>query len=107
MLLARSLGKTLRELGQSMGLDEFMLWIREYNRSPWGEERADLRSAIVAATNANIHRGKNTTAFKVGDFMPKFGAKLLPKMTPKDQAIFNDHMARLHNKIISKRDRSG
>lgn len=39
---------------------------------PWGEERADLRSGIVASTIANVNRGKNTPAFKPEDFMPKY-----------------------------------
>jgi len=39
---------------------------------PFGEKRADLRSAIVACTFANAHRGKNQKAFKPVDFIPQF-----------------------------------
>jgi hypothetical protein len=38
---------------------------------PWGEERADLRAGIVAATIANLFRRKGRT-LKPRDFMPKF-----------------------------------
>jgi len=39
---------------------------------PFGEQRADLRSAIIACTMANAWRGKNQPAFKPADFMPRF-----------------------------------
>lgn len=43
---------------------------------PFGEERADLRAGIVAATIANcLARGKGKPAFKVRDFMPRFEVK--------------------------------
>lgn len=34
---------------------------------------------MVAATLANVHRGRNTPAYKPGDFMPKFGPAAKPK----------------------------
>lgn len=40
---------------------------------PFGEERADLRAAIVATVIANVFRGKKQRPFKLSDFMPKFG----------------------------------
>ncbi len=50
---------------------EFLEWMNVYQRDPWGEERADYRAGIVAATLANIHRSKGRR-FKPDDFMPKF-----------------------------------
>ena len=44
---------------------------------PFGEERADLRSAIIAATVANVHRGKKQRPFRPADFMPKFGGPVV------------------------------
>lgn len=42
-----------------------------YRLDPWGEERADLRSAIIAATLANINRDpKKGRPFRPVDFMP-------------------------------------
>lgn len=40
---------------------------------PFGEERADLRSAIIACQVANAFgRRKDQKPFEVSDFMPKF-----------------------------------
>jgi hypothetical protein len=47
-------------------------WIEYARLEPFGEERADLRSAIVAATMANLWRGKGSKAAKAEDFMPTF-----------------------------------
>lgn len=47
-------------------------WMAYYRLEPWGEERADRRSAIIATTIANIHRGKNRAPYKIEQFMPKF-----------------------------------
>lgn len=46
------------------------MWWGEYCRSPWGELRQDTGFGIVAATLANVNRGKNTPPFKPADFMP-------------------------------------
>ena len=55
----------------------------------FGEERADLRAGIVAATVANcLARRKGQPAFRVKDFMPSFD---LPKRTaeaPTREALF-------------------
>jgi len=49
-------------------------WRRYAELEPFGEERADLRSAILSALVANAWlRGKNRPAYKISDFMPKFG----------------------------------
>lgn len=53
---------------------ELVEWMAYYELEPWGEERADLRAAIVASTIANIFRGKRA-AYKVEDFMPEFGRR--------------------------------
>lgn len=37
---------------------------------PVGELRADVRAGLVAATVANVHRGRGQRAFTPGDFMP-------------------------------------
>lgn len=46
-------------------------WMIFYQLEPWGEKRADLRAGIVAATVANVHRGKKDKALKAEDFMPE------------------------------------
>jgi len=47
-------------------------WMAYYQIEPFGEERGDLRAAIIASTLANIWRGKNSKSYKPSDFMPKF-----------------------------------
>ena len=51
---------------------EFAEWMAIDRLDPYGAERADLRSGIVAATFANAFRKKGGRAFKAADFMPKF-----------------------------------
>ena len=62
--------------------------------SPFGDERSDLQAGIIASTIANVHRGKNTSAFKPEDFMP------YSKREPiSDEAIkrrINKFMRRYH-----------
>ena len=41
---------------------------------PFGDERADLRAGIVAATVANVNRAKGKP-LSPSDFMPDFGQK--------------------------------
>lgn len=75
------MGKTVRQLDMEIGSDEYAMWIA-YNRlEPWGEERADLRSGIVAATVANQNIGKKQKPFSAAQFMPRFRAR-----TPDDPA---------------------
>ena len=54
---------------------EFSHWIAYYEMDPWGDERADLRNAMMCATMANIHRKKGSRRITIGDFMPRFGEK--------------------------------
>ena len=42
---------------------------------PFGSETDFVGHAIVAATIANVHRGKRKKAYDVSDFMPKLGPK--------------------------------
>ena len=60
-----------------MSATQFRRWMDYAQAEPFGEERADLRSAIVAMTVANSAGGKT----KVGDFMPQFN-----KPKPKRQS---------------------
>jgi hypothetical protein len=62
------LGKTQNELLRSLTRKELLEW-QVYDRiEPFGEQRADLRSAIVATVVNNSQGGKA----KVKDFMPTF-----------------------------------
>ena len=52
-----------------MSSRELSEWIAFAGIEPFGDQRADLRSAIVAATVANCHRATGK-AFAPSDFMP-------------------------------------
>ena len=50
---------------------KFRRWMAYYECEPWGEDRADLRSAIVACTIANSRpRKRGAKTYKPKDFMP-------------------------------------
>lgn len=53
---------------------ELTEWMAYAGLEPWGEERADLRMAIIASTIANANRDpkKRRKPFKPEDFLPKF-----------------------------------
>ena len=67
--LALALGMTVEELGERMSSRELSEWLAFDRISPIGDERDDLRSAIVASTVANCHRSRNEP-FTPQDFMP-------------------------------------
>lgn len=72
LLLARTLGMTLEEMSQRMSAREFYMHWADFRRSPWDEERADIRSGLIAATMVNIspNRKKGAKPAKIEDFMP-------------------------------------
>ena len=58
----------------SISGQQFTEWIAYAKLEPFGEERADLRMAILATLIANAIRDpdKQPTPFEVSDFMPQF-----------------------------------
>lgn len=74
---------------------EFSEWIAFNDIEPFGEERDDLRSAIVAATIANIFRGKGP-AHKVADFMPKFHKERSEAQSPEYIWAVLSTLAQIH-----------
>lgn len=70
---------TVEDLSGRMSSRELAEWMAYDRIEPFGDERADLRSAIVASTFANIHARKGKS-FAPVDFMP-FTEK------PKEQAL--------------------
>ena len=61
-----------------MSSREFAEWAAFYRLEPFGEERADLRAGIVAATMANTVRDpkQRSKPFTPQEFMPLVGAEL-------------------------------
>jgi len=62
-----ALGRTVSELEATISVREFEEWIAFYSFEPWGDERADIRSGVIASTVANVHLGGG---YSPTDFMP-------------------------------------
>jgi hypothetical protein len=84
--LALAMGLPVRELLARIGSDELTEWMAFYPLEPFGDFRADLRSAIVASTLANAHRSKEGRPFTPEDFMP-FVDRQHKADSPKTPAI--------------------
>jgi len=57
-----------------MGAGEFAQWLAYYVVEPFGEARADIRTATLAALMANINCDPETQPkpFTVADFLPDY-----------------------------------
>ena len=60
----------MAELLEGITARELTEWMAYARLEPFGELRADLRAGIVAATTANVHRGRRQRPLKPEDFMP-------------------------------------
>jgi hypothetical protein len=60
------------ELLARISSQELTEWMAYYELDPFGSERDDLRSGIVSAVIANVHRDpkKRSKPFEAADFMP-------------------------------------
>jgi len=67
-----------------MSSAEFAEWLAYYQLEPFGQDRADLPGAIVAATIANVHRG---------DHEPYTPADFLPDFTPQEPQSWQTQLA--------------
>lgn len=86
-MLARTLGRTLDELGQTMSVAEFAEHWEDYRRSPWGERRADIHAALIAQTTANYAGKMRKEAAKLTEFLIDFEKPGEPE-TELDPATF-------------------
>ena len=57
---------------EKLSLSELGIWAALWRQSPWDENRADLRTAIIASVIANVNRDtkKKSEPFRPFDFMP-------------------------------------
>ena len=76
---------------------EFKYWVAYDRLDPYGRDRVDLNSGIIAATIANVNRGKNSKAFVAGDFMPNF-EKSETRQTPKKMFALMKMFTAAHQK---------
>jgi hypothetical protein len=66
-----ALGRTVEELDASMTTDEFYQWIAYSTLEPWGEDRADWRSAHTNALLSSL-LGSGKKQIKITDYLLKF-----------------------------------
>lgn len=91
---------SVREAQLKITSAEFSEWIAYHNIEPFGEERADIRSAIIALTIANVNRTSRQPPLKIKDFMPKFG-RPKPQTWQEMKARFKS-FAQVHNERLKK-----
>jgi hypothetical protein len=75
---------TVARLQREMSEREFQEWLVYEQLEPWDEWRADLRSATICATMANVWRGKDSEPFTPADFMPDFEAQAVTAEEAED-----------------------
>ena len=66
--LSLALGRTVNELEQTLGSGELTEWKAYYSIEPFGQERDNWNTAMIAATVAN-YSGKLRVAKNIDDFM--------------------------------------
>jgi hypothetical protein len=54
-----------------------------YRLEPFGEERQDLRAAIIAQTIANVNRGAGRPPYKLSDFILEFDGEERANKAPQ------------------------
>ncbi|MDB4312009.1 DUF4035 domain-containing protein [bacterium] len=89
------MGKTVAELSHELTALEENHWLAYHKRNPFGDERADLRSAQIAQILFNVNV-KKEKAKKVTDFMP-----FHRKKTKKDPNI-GDSVRQAFSRLIKK-----
>jgi hypothetical protein len=67
-------------------------WMAYDHIEPFGEWRADLRIAMLAAIIANVNRNPDTKPFMPKDFMPKFEEDEEPVAQSQTAQIMLAHM---------------
>lgn len=71
-----------------MTLDELEIWREEYIRDPWGERRADIRSAMEQRTLAHYAGKSRKTQATLDEFLLKFRDPNEPE--PMDDGVDPD-----------------
>lgn len=71
-----------------------------YQIDPWGDQRADLRSAILAMVMANAWRGKDTKALKPEAFMPFPDEPTVEKQSAESMAGVAQTFATMFGSVI-------
>lgn len=86
---------TVGDILTRMSSLELTHWVEEYALDPWGEERADLRSAIVA---------RSWAGGRIKDYMPRFGEDDESWKDQKRRMIMGAAEARLRRRKHQRKD---
>ncbi len=88
----------VRSMANQMDVRQLQAWMAYAAIEPFGEERADLRNAMMMALTANVHRdAKKTRAYKPHDFMPDFEKAALQDQNRRTPAVV---WSDLKNKVV-------
>lgn len=92
---------SVAECQAAISCAEFTDWLAYYQLEPFGEERADLRNAILCALIANLLRGKGRRA-KLKDFLPRFDEEPRRKQSLADMRAVMERFTAAHNARLAK-----
>lgn len=84
-------------------LEQLYEWFDYFALEPFGEERADLRAGIIAATMANAWRGKGSRTYKPQDFMPRFDRQPRVQNVKEMQNVFRQYAKAVRIANLKKR----
>lgn len=73
-----------------MSSREFAEWQAYYQLEPFGDSRADIRSAMICKVLADINTPKGRTRMKLDDFVPKFES---PKAQTPEEMLSRAELA--------------
>lgn len=71
---------------------EFDDWGRFFAIEPWGTEEDWRRNAALSSLIANVNRGKSQRAYRMDDFMPKYGKPSGDRQSPEEQKATMMHI---------------
>jgi hypothetical protein len=94
--LALALGCTVRELLGRLDSQELSEWMAFYSIDPWGDQRGDLRNAMLLAHVVGMMRKRGTMPPHPREFMP-FTDRIRYQTPEEQKAFFRVLTRRLSN----------
>lgn len=94
------MGKSVREIENEFTHTELIEWMIYYKIEPFGEIRADMRTASICQMLANINRGKNRKPYPLKNFML---FRDIPNGLPKKQST--EEMKEILLSLVPKEQR--
>ena len=111
-MLALALGKSVKQVQAEIDSQEFTDWLAFYRVHPWGEYRADLRMARIAATIVNMQKASDSAPISEDVFLFTFGEEATPDEedealdleTEQQQAMFMAMTKAMGGAIVERDD---